>query len=352
MRLGWIGALILGLAIPLAGCAAAASGTPPSSIAPDITSSPTPVPASPNPGMSSPEAMSRPSSSVGPGEWLEILSGPARTTLKLTSATGFTANANGASTCGSAPLGTDVVTITGLDLGSLHGARIRATVSLTNSPTDGNLRAAIELWIDSAFIPEGTTQPFWHGAARLPAMALAAMSGRAVFAAAALEVDAKMPAPVGWPKKLSGELDWSCDQLSSPDSPVSISVDDVRVTMRGSIVAAVRLRATVHAIREAHMDLGDKIPDPAFGLRAPGGLVAGAAASSGPSAFAAGSDTVYELTFEVPLASIAPVDGIVLASTYLPAAPGTWVLVMSVIDEGGAAYTIEVSVVVAASPSA
>ncbi|MEO8571075.1 MAG: hypothetical protein ABI553_05180 [Chloroflexota bacterium] len=245
-----------------------------------------------------------------------------------------------------------MVTITGLDLGTLHGARMRATVSLTNSPADGNIRAAIELWIDGAFIPEGTTQPFWRGAVRLPEIAWAAMSGRAVFAGAALEVDTKMPAPVGWPKKLSGELDWSCDQLSSPDSPVSLAVDDVEVTMSGSIVASVRLRATVHAIREVRMDVRDKIEDPAFGLRVAGGLVAGAAASSGPSAFAAGSDTVYDLTFQVPLASSAPVDAIVLASIYLPATPGTWVLAMSVNDMSGAAYTVEVSVVIAAGPSA
>jgi len=133
-----------------------------------------------------------------------------------------------------------------------------------------------------------------------------------------------------------------------------LMVRDIHLTTSqgGSVVTAVRLRATVHAEREVRLETAGKITWPQFEFLVPGGAILGSPTPAGPSIFAAGSDTTYELSFEETQTYLWQPPGVHLAATYQPPAPGTWVLQMRLRDEAGLDYEVKVDVVIAPGPAA
>jgi hypothetical protein len=147
------------------------------------------------------------------------------------------------------------------------------------------------------------------------------------------------------------EANQAAADLAARSSVLQLTVSEVHVTTTtdGSIVTGVRLRATVKATQDVRMATGGKTPWPQFSLTEQGSYVPlGSPALSGPAVLVAGSTTTYDLSFESPQAFARLLPGIVLASTYEPATPGTWALRMDLFDTGGVQYQVTTDVVIKA----
>ncbi|HEX6868681.1 MAG TPA: hypothetical protein VF119_07735 [Candidatus Limnocylindrales bacterium] len=143
-----------------------------------------------------------------------ILESSGTITLRLEGAVGYVAADAIAATCTSVPDGLDVAAVTGLELGTLGGRRLRGSVSL---PFGNEADARAELWIDAADLPDGATQPTWSGAIAVSNRPGEDRPGLATFGALALAKDPKLP-PYDdvFPEALAGGFEWSC----APFSPI------------------------------------------------------------------------------------------------------------------------------------
>jgi len=119
----------------------------------------------------------------------------------------------------------------------------------------------------------------------------------------------------------------------------------------GSIVTAVRLRATVHATQEVRLATGGKTPWPQFSLIEEGNHEPlGGPTPTGPAILATGSTTTYDLFFQATQLYFGPPPRIILASTSEQPTPGNWVLRMDLEDVAGARYEVMTNAVIGASP--
>jgi hypothetical protein len=146
------------------------------------------------------------------------------------------------------------------------------------------------------------------------------------------------------------ETSQSAADLASRSSVFQLTVSNLQVTTsaNGAIVTAVRLRASIHASADVHLETGGKTPWPQFTLIEQSGLPLDSPTSAGPALLVAGSTTPYQLSFTPPSAFAGPQSGIILASTYGPATPGTWTLRMRLFDVNGAQYEVTTEVLIAA----
>jgi hypothetical protein len=149
------------------------------------------------------------------------------------------------------------------------------------------------------------------------------------------------------------EANQAAADLAARSSVLQLTVSDVQVTTAsgGSIVTAVRLRATVHATLEVRLATGGKTPWPQFSLIEEGNHEPlGGPTPSGPAILAAGSTTTYDLFFQATQLYFGPPPRIILASTYEQPTPGNWVLRMDLEDVAGAQYEVTTKAVIGASP--
>jgi hypothetical protein len=141
--------------------------------------------------------------------------------------------------------------------------------------------------------------------------------------------------------------------LAARSSVLQLTVGDVQVTTGGggSIVTAVRLRATVHATQEVRLATGGKTPWPQFSLIEEGNHEPlGGPTPTGPAILATDSTTTYDLFFQATQLYLGPPPRIVLASTYEQPTPGNWVLRIDLEDVAGAQYEVTTKAVIGASP--
>jgi hypothetical protein len=97
------------------------------------------------------------------------------------------------------------------------------------------------------------------------------------------------------------EANQAAADLAARSSVLQLTVSDVQVTTGGggSIVTAVRLRATVHATQEVRLATGGKTPWPQFSLIEEGNHEPlGGPTPTGPAILATGSTTTYDLFFQ------------------------------------------------------
>ena len=142
----------------------------------------------------------------------QILESSGTISLRLEGAADYVAAGESGATCTSVPDGLDVASVTGLELGTLGGRRLRGSVSL---PFGYETDARAELWIDAADLPDGATQPAWSGVIAVSNRPGEDRPGLATFGPLALAHEPKLP-PYGeaFPEALSGGFEWSCAPFS------------------------------------------------------------------------------------------------------------------------------------------
>jgi hypothetical protein len=164
---------------------------------------------------------------LGPGRGLdysnEVILETGGTMTGTIDAPGFSPTPDARATCQSVPDGQAVDLVTGLGLGRLNDATLRASVAVSGLAEE----APVELWLDAADEPDGAPQPFWHASGQIEDRSADGRSGRVTYADA--RIDSKDGSKDGgndggsttdgWPATFSGELTWSCDDWSGPRGP-------------------------------------------------------------------------------------------------------------------------------------
>jgi len=145
------------------------------------------------------------------------------------------------------------------------------------------------------------------------------------------------------------------DDQAAPSGSLSLGVTDVRPTVSsdGSVVLSVSLTARVHATRTITVATPSTIRYPLFRLIPQGsiGVVGTYSASTGSNTtLLAGQTSTYELAFDFRGLSMLPAPGREVAiAGNVPPAPGTWLLEMQLVDEGGLSYDVTTPVTIAAA---
>jgi hypothetical protein len=142
------------------------------------------------------------------------------------------------------------------------------------------------------------------------------------------------------------------DAQAARSAALSLGTSQVHptVTTDGSLVLAVHLTAEVRTTRAITVSIDSKITYPRFRLIAPqSGGVEGTYIASATFGFTPGTASRYSLAFDFRGLSQRPAPGRQVASTGGgPAAPGTWLLEMEIVDDGGLRYIVTTPVTIVA----
>lgn len=141
--------------------------------------------------------------------------------------------------------------------------------------------------------------------------------------------------------------------LAARSSVLVLSVSGVhaQTSGAGTTVRQIRLRVAVAASSDVRIATGGKSAWPHFSIREVGNYpILDAATPEAPAIFAAGSSTMFDLTFEAPQLSDDGPSRIILASTYVEPTLGDWVLTMQLEDPAGQPYEVTTPVTITSAP--
>ncbi|MEO8469137.1 MAG: hypothetical protein ABI573_05670 [Chloroflexota bacterium] len=157
-----------------------------------------------------------------------VLVGPGSVHIRLNPvALSFVAQDAGQAECHSMPDHRTFNDLSALDLGELGPGTLRGGLTVW---ADGAGSGSIELFIDGADLPEGSSMVSWVGPATVTSMSPAGDSGTLSFDSLVLAAGDGKPAPLDggqevatpappaspWPLTLSGTLDWACQPWMVP----------------------------------------------------------------------------------------------------------------------------------------
>ncbi len=182
-----------------------------------------------------------------------------------------------------------------------------------------------------------------------------ALAGTVLGAALAIGIGAAGGTLVAFADSRSFDLAAERDAaaLAARSSVMTLSVSDVHVVTAadGMTVKQIRLRVAVAASQDVRLATGGKTTSPRFSMRQDGNYpILDAPTPSGPSSFALGSSTTYDLSFDAPQLSDGGQSRIILASTYIEPTLGKWTILMQVEDETGQFFEVTAPVVINATP--
>jgi hypothetical protein len=143
-----------------------------------------------------------------------VLEAPGTLTLAMPGVVGFIAATDVSARCQSNPDERDVADVVGLVLGELEHGTLRGSISPTGEASD---EARVSLFIDGGDLPDGSSQPFWSGRARVIDRDPSGSSGKLTFSSLAYEDAAAKPGPTApmasgavFPATVSGTITWAC----------------------------------------------------------------------------------------------------------------------------------------------
>jgi hypothetical protein len=147
--------------------------------------------------------------------------------------------------------------------------------------------------------------------------------------------------------------DQEAADLAARSSVLVLSVSGVHAETSGggATVRQIRLRVAVTATSDVRIATGGKSAWPHFSIREVGNYpILDAATPEAPAIFAAGSSTMFDLTFEAPQLSDGGQSRIILASTVVEPTLGAWVLKMQLEDQAGQSYEVTTPVTITSTP--